>query len=95
MSTPVVSPTITIRQPAAASQAVGAAANAALVRTPVAPGARRMPPVNRTQKTEFLNIAVWHAPLSPAHAEWPIVETYSRLVRRGDDALEFDATPES
>jgi hypothetical protein len=74
---------------AAASQAGAAAATNAASRVPIAQGARRMPPVNRTQRTEFMDIPVYPAPTGSSHAEWPIIETYARLVWRAD---EFELT---
>lgn len=72
-------------RPAATAQAGAAAATNAASRVPIAQGARRMPPVNRTQRTEFMDIPVHTAPVGPSHAEWPIVETYARLVWRADE----------
>lgn len=54
-----------------------------------------MPPVNRTQKTEFLGVPVWHAPSGSSHADWPIVDTYARLVWRGDDELAVETDSEA
>lgn len=76
---------VATRPAAATAQAGAAAATNAASRVPVAPGARRMAPVNRTQRTEFMDIPVYHAPLGPSHAEWPIVDTYARLVWRADE----------
>lgn len=42
-------------------------------------GARRMPPVNRLQRTEFIPVPLWFAaPVSASNADWPIVELYAR-----------------
>ena len=69
----------------ALAQAGGAAASTA-ARSTLAPGARRMPPVNRAQRTEWMNVPVpYTAPTGRGSAEWPIVDTYARLVWRADE----------
>ena len=74
------------------AQSAAAAANLQGARAPIAMGARRMPPVNRTQPTEFMDVPVrYNAPLGAASAEWPIVDTYARLVWRADE-LETELT---
>ena len=56
---------------------VGAPNGIAVPRTPTALGARRMPPVNRSQRTEWIGVPTAYAPpMRQSSADWPIIETY-------------------
>ena len=57
-------------------------------RTPIPLGARRMPPVNRTQRVEWVDVPIAYAPpLRENSAEWPIIDVYRRnaLPQRDDE----------
>lgn len=85
MSQPLPGATQEIRPPIGAPT-LAAAASMRGANTAPALGARRMPPVNRSQKTEFMDVPVrYNAPFGPTSAEWPIVDTYARLVWRADE----------
>jgi hypothetical protein len=45
-----------------------------------------MPPVNRTQRTEWLNVPRSHAaPVTAGSAEWPVAAMYARMAFRADE----------
>jgi len=46
-------------------------------RVPIPLGARRMPPVNRAQRVEWVDVPVAYAPpLRENSAEWPVIRAY-------------------
>jgi hypothetical protein len=55
-------------------------------RVPIPHGARRMPPVSRTQRTEWLNVPRSHAaPVTAGSADWPVAAVYARMAFRADE----------
>ncbi|MCB0879292.1 MAG: hypothetical protein KDC46_09975 [Thermoleophilia bacterium] len=92
--------TAPISQAAAANQAIRTPPRIPVSPAPVMvdasrripPGARRMPAIARLQRTEFLDVPVWHAPTGRAHSDWPVVELYARLAWRMDE-FEADLQP--